>query len=414
MSTDSAKLDAFRKEVRAWLKANLPKGWGTPEYKAPDAFSPEAHELGKSWQKKLYDAGYTGFGYPKEYGGIERPPHEVAIVREELMRYGTPGGPLSLGQLMAAPDILAHGQEWQKKRFIPKILSGEESWCELFSEPNAGSDIANVQTTAVKDGDQWVVNGQKIWTSMWEFADFGVLAAKTDPSAPRHRNLTCFIVDCHSPGYTRGPLKQMTGSAEFGEEYFDNMRVPDKNRMGEVNQGWGVVLTALMSERSGGGGPGGGGFWASGTSAAGISTALGAGLLGIYSLVDLAKKTCRYGKPVWEDASFRHKIVQIAIEQEAMRCSGRRMVAKMRKGIMPTNEASMIKNFQAEMRRRHGDLATEIIGAYSQLMKGSKRAIDDGQWVYQMIRARGATIEMGTSEVNRNIIAERILGLPRA
>jgi alkylation response protein AidB-like acyl-CoA dehydrogenase len=204
----------------------------------------------------------------------------------------------------------------------------------------------------------------------------------------------------------------MTGSAEFGEEYFDNMRVPDKNRIGEVNQGWGVVLTALMSERSGGGGPGGGGFWAGG--AAGITSALGAGLLGIYSLVDLAKKTRRYGKSVWEDASFRHKIVQIAIEQEAMRCSGRRMVARMRKGIMPTNEASMIKNFQAEMRRRHGDLATEIIGAYSQLMRGSKRAIDDGQWVYQMIRARGATIEMGTSEVNRNIIAERILGLPRA
>jgi len=412
MSTDPAKLDAFRKEVRAWLKANLPKGWGTPEYTAPDPFSREAHEQGKWWQKKLYDAGYTGFGYPKQYGGIERPPQEIAIIREELARYGTPGGPLSLGQLMAAPDILAHGQEWQKERFIPKILSGEESWCELFSEPNAGSDIANIQTTAVKDGDEWVVNGQKIWTSMWEFADFGIMAAKTDPAARRHHNLTCFIVDCHAPGYTRGPLEQMTGSAEFGEEYFDNMRVPDKNRIGEVDQGWGVVLTALMSERSGGGGPGGGGFWSGG--AAGISSALGAGLLSIYSLVDLAKETRRYGKPVWEDASFRHKIVQIAIEQEAMRCSGRRMVARMRKGIMPTNEASMIKNFQAEMRRRHGDLAMEIIGAYSQLMRGSKRAINDGQWVYQMLRARGATIEMGTSEVNRNIIAERILGLPRA
>ena len=136
-------------------------------------------------------------------------------------------------------------------------------------------------------------------------------------------------------------------------------------------------------------------------------------MLGIYSLVNLAKETCRYGKPIWEDASFRHKIVQIAMEQEAMRCSGRRMVARIRKGIMPTNEASMIKNFQAEMRRRHGDLAMEIIGAYSQLTRGSKRAINEGSWVYQMIRARGATIEMGTSEVNRNIIAERILGLPR-
>jgi alkylation response protein AidB-like acyl-CoA dehydrogenase len=404
--SDSSKEEAFRKEVRAWLKANLPKGWGTPEYKAPKSFSREAHELGKWWQKKLYDVGYTGFGYPKEYGGIERPREEIAIIRQEMARVGTPGGPLSLGLLVAAPTILAHGEEWQKKRFLPKIMSGEESWCECFSEPDAGSDLANVQTTAVKDGDDWVVNGQKTWTSMWEFADFGLLVAKTDLTAPRHRNLTYFLFDCTSPGFTRKPLRQMSGEAEFGEEFFDNMRVPDKNRMSEVNKGWYVAMTALQAERSGGGA-----FWSGAGLAMGAQRSLT--FSSTESLVELAKKTKRYGKSAWEDPAFRQRIAQLAIEIEAMRVSGARMLAKMKKGIIPTNEASMVKNFQAEMRKRQGDLVMEIIGAYSQLTEESPHAIDDGQWVYAMLRARGATIEMGTSEINRNIIAERILGLPR-
>lgn len=405
---DSSKEEAFRKEVRAWLKANLPKGWGTPEYVAPDPFGRETHELGKEWTKKLYDAGYTGFGYPKEYGGIERPPEEIAVIRQEMARYGTPGGPLSLGLLVAAPTILAHGEEWQKKRFIPKILSGEESWLEGFSEPNAGSDLANVQTTAVRDGDDWVVNGQKVWTSMWQFADFGLLVVKTDLQAPRHRNLSYFVFDCTSPGFTRRPLRQMTGEAEFGEIFFDDMRLPDKNRMGEMNKGWYVAMTALAAERSGGGA-----FYTGQGLTVGGGRGVRRGIGAVNNIVELAKDTKRRGKVVWADPVFRQRIAQLAIENEAMRCSGARMVAKMRKGGATGNEASIVKNFQAELRKRQGDLVMEIIGAYSQLMRGSKRAIDEGDWVYDMLRARGATIEMGTSEINRNIIAERILGLPR-
>jgi alkylation response protein AidB-like acyl-CoA dehydrogenase len=202
----------------------------------------------------------------------------------------------------------------------------------------------------------------------------------------------------------------MSGEAEFGEEFFDNMRVPDKNRMSEVNRGWYVAMTALQAERSGGGA-----FWGGGGLAmAGLAMGGQRGLLGTaQSIAELAKKTKRYGKAVWEDPAFRQRIAQLAIEGESMRFSGARMVAKMRKGVMPTNEASLVKNFQAEMRKRMGDLVMEIIGAYSQLTEGSPHAIDDGQWVYAMLRARGATIEMGTSEINRNIIAERILGLPR-
>jgi len=322
-----------------------------------------------------------------------------------MTRTGTPGGPLSLGLLVAAPTILAHGQEWQKKRFIPKILSGEESWCEGFSEPNAGSDLANVQTTAVRDGDEWVVNGQKVWTSMWEFADFGLLVVKTDPKAPRHRNLSYFVFDCNSPGFSRRPLRQMSGEAEFGEMFFDNMRIPQRNMMGEEGKGWYVAMTALMAERSGGGGLA--------AAAVGLVGAGRRAMLGVDNIVELAKQTRRYGKVVWEDPVFRQKIAQIAIDTEAIRWSGTRLAARMRKGIPLGNEASVAKNFQAEMRQRRAELTMEILGAYSQLMRGSLRAVDDGEWVYNMLRSRGATIEMGTSEINRNIIAERILGLPR-
>jgi alkylation response protein AidB-like acyl-CoA dehydrogenase len=402
----SENLEALRREIRDWLRANLPKGWGTPEYVPPPRYSRESHELGKEWTKKLYEAGYTGFNYPKEYGGIERPPEEIAVIREEMARTGTPGGPLSLGLLVAAPAILVHGEEWQKKRFIPKILSGEESWCEGFSEPDAGSDLANVQTTAVRDGDEWVVNGQKCWTSMWEFADWSLLVAKTEPDAPRHRNLSYFVFDTSTPGFSRRPLRQMSGEAEFGEMFFDDMRVPHENMMGEQGRGWYVAMTALAAERSGGGT----GYTSGAVAMGGLGTS---DLLSTNSLVELARNTKRYGKSAWENSAYRQRIMQIAIELEAMRWSGTRLAAKMRMGQPFGNEASVLKNFQAEMRQRRGDLTCEILGAYSQMVRGSSRAVDEGDHVYNMLRARGATIEMGTSEINRNIIAERILGLPR-
>ena len=406
---ESTEANTFRQEVRAWLDANLPDKWGTPEYVTPQRFSQEEKDLGMSFTKRLYEAGYIGFGIPIDYGGINRPAWEQTIIREELAHRGTPPGPVSLGLLTVIDTLLNWGQEWQKKRFIPKILSGEESWCEGFSEPNAGSDLANVQTTAVRDGDEWIINGQKCWTSAWKFADWSLLVTKTDPNAPRHRNLTYFFFDTTTPGFSRRPLRQITGESEFGEIFFDDMRIPHENMLGEEGRGWYVAMTTLAAERSGGG---------AAASAAATDPASAAGLLtggtsSIESLIELTKNTKRRGGAIWEDATFRQKIAQLAIEARAMRHSGTRLAINMRQGKATGNEVSIRKNFQSERRKRQGDMVIEIIGAYSQLMRGDLRAIDHGDLVYAMLRARGATIEMGTSEINRNIIAERILGLPR-
>jgi alkylation response protein AidB-like acyl-CoA dehydrogenase len=293
VNEDSANQEAFRQEVRTWLKENLPEGWGTPKYKAPERLTEESQKLGEEWTKKLYDAGYTGFNYPKECGGIERPEWQRRIILQEMSRCGTPPGPMSQGLLMVAPTILEWGQEWQKKRFIPKILSGEESWCQGFSEPDAGSDLANVRTTAVRDGDEWVVNGQKVWTSNWPFAGYGLLVVKTDQDAPRHRNLSYFIFDCNSPGFSRRPLRQMTGEAEFGELFFDNMRIPHENLVGELNRGWYVALTSLAAERSGG----------AGMSTLGLAARRGRG--GVDAIIDRQGHVGRPGVPA-ADRPVRH------------------------------------------------------------------------------------------------------------
>lgn len=404
VSEKSQKTEEFRQEVRTWLMDNLPEGWGTPSYVSPSARSKEAHELGTQWTKKLYDVGYRGFSYPKEYGGIERPDWQKAIIGQEIARTGIPGGRVS-NDGVAGPTILVSGQEWQKKRFLPKMLSGEESWVQGFSEPNAGSDLANIQTTAVRDGDEWVVNGQKVWNSAWEFADFGLLVVKTDPDAPRHRNLSYFIFDCTSPGFIKKPLRQMTGDTEFSEMFFDNVRIPHENMIGELNMGWYAAMSTLVAERGNLGGPASVGLHAQRR----VVTKVG----GVEDLVERARNTKRRGRKLWDDPTVRQRIAQLAIENEAMKSSGARANARQQKGIATGDEVNIAKLFSAEVRQRKADLVMEMIGAYSQLMKGSKYVIDDGQLVYEALRSRGATIEAGTSEINRNVIAERILGLPR-
>jgi len=401
VSKESEQLQALRQEVRAWLRENLPEGWGTPEYIAPVRGTPEGQAAGKAWVKKLYDAGYTGFGVPKEYGGIERSREEQAVIREEMARTGTPPGPATLGYLAVAA-LLRWGTEEQKKRFLPKIMSAEECWCECFSEPDAGSDLANIQKFAVRDGDDWIVNGQSVWTSSSKFADWGILPVRTDLNAPRHRNLSFFLFDCKSPGFTVKPLKQMTGDAEFSETFFDNMRVPHANMVGKEGQGWYVAMGVLEAER------GGGIRIGEAVAAVGITT-LGA----VDDLVELAKNTKRRGKVVWEDPLFRQRIAQFAVENEAIRASTARMRVKAQRGQLTGHEQSITSVYRREKNQRQANMVAEIMGANIQFMRGDKRALNDGSWVYTFLRSRGNTIETGTTEINRGIIAERLLGLPR-
>ena len=401
VAEDAVKAEEFRQEVRAWLMENLPEGWGTPEYKAPDPHSIEARQNAKAWMKKLYDAGYTALGYPVEYGGIERPPEEVRIIRQEMARTGTPPGQSVITWNNVLPTLLAIGQEWQKKRFVPRILNGEEAWVQGFSEPNAGSDLANVQTTGVRDGDEWVVNGQKVWTSAWPHTDFGVVVVKTEPNAPRHRNLSYFIFDCKSPGFSMSPLKQMTGGSEFCEMFFDNVRIPHENLLGELHMGWYGAVKTLNIEREA-------------MASDAPPTPVLAGFSGeVKRLYELALNTRRRGKVCWDDATIRQRIAHFAISDQALQDSNARAAAKMSKGVPPGQEASMAKNFAGEMLQYWTTIATDMLGGYSQMWQDSAIAVDDGFWVRQMLHSRAMTIAGGTTEINNNIIAEKVLGMPR-
>jgi len=408
-SSDTGKAEALREEVRAFLGKNLPDKWGTPAYKALEQGSPEAIALSRTFTKKLYDAGYTGFGVPAKYGGKERPPQEMAIIRSELMRRGFPLPNVGLGRLVV-DTLLQWGTEEQKKKFIPPIISGQVHWIEGFSEPNAGSDLAGVQCTAVKKGNEWVVNGQKCWTSGWDYGEWGFLLCKSDLTAPRHRNLSFFLFDCKTPGFSRRPLRQMTGEAhaQYGELFFDDMHIPDENRVGEVGRGWYVAMTTLIAER-------GGGQVGAASGETGLMRMTGGvrSLGDVDDLIDLAKNTKHRGQAVWEDAGFRRRIAQFAIENEAARTYGIRLGYIIRSGAASGNEASMSKLTRTEQGKREGDFACEVIGTYSQLMRGDARAVNEGDLVFSMLMSRGTTIYMGTSEICRNILSERILGLPR-
>ena len=398
---DAATRDEFRQEVRSWLMENLPEGWGTPEY-VPPRTTREVHEAGQSWVRKLYDAGYTAMSFPKEYGGNERPEWQRRIIGSEMRRTGTPGGPSS-NVLVAASAILQSGQEWQKKRFLAPMFRGDEAWVQGFSEPNAGSDLANVQTTAVRDGDEWVVNGQKVWNSFWEFADFGVVVVKTDMEAPRHRNLSYFIFDTKSPGYSARPLRQLTGGSEFCEMFFDNVRIPHENLLGEVNKGWYAAMATLIAERN----------MADALENVALPSGVGISSIGgMGGAVDLAKSTRRRGKTAWEDDSIRQRIAQCAIEYVALEHSMSRAFARLEKGIPMADEVSISKLFRSELQQRGAEVSFEILGAYSQLWRGPHSEGSRAQ-VSSMLMMRGMTILAGTSEICRNIIAERILGLPR-
>jgi len=387
---------SFRNEVRSWLKVNLPKDWVETVRAGSDIPRSDAYDFLSRWQRKLYDAGFMGLTWPKEYGGRGLTFMEELILHQEMALVKAPPILNILAIGMAGPTIFAYGTEEQKRRYPAKMLSCEEIWCQGYSEPNAGSDLAALQTRAVKDGDCWVVNGQKVWTSVAQLADWMMLLARTDPDAPRHKGITYFLLDMKLPGITIKPLKQITGDPEFNEVYLDNVRVHESQILGGLNNGWAVGMTTLMYER----------------------LALGFGLqvrlrIALDGLIELARRTRRNGSPATKDATIRQKLAQLWIDTEVFKYTGARAITKLLKGELPGPEASTGKMMWVEGHQRLQELAMEIQGPYSQLTRGSKWAIESGLWQYSFLRSLANSIEGGTTEIMKNIIGERVLGLPK-
>jgi alkylation response protein AidB-like acyl-CoA dehydrogenase len=383
----------FRDELRAWLGANLPKDWDAWRERPLE----ESFPYLRAWQKKLSGDGWAAVSWPKEYGGRGATLMESAIFWEEMARVEAPPMANSLGLGLIGPTIIAFGTEEQKKRFIPKILSAEEIWCQGFSEPNAGSDLASLQTEARLDGGHYIVNGQKVWTSYGWVGNWCELVVRTDPAAPKHKGLTVLLVDMKSPGVEVRPLRQMTGETEFNEIFFRDARVPAANVLGKVNDGWNVAVSTLMYERG----------------------SYGARLHLIFKrnitrLIELSRKFLRDGKPASEDPVIRQKLAQCYAEIEIMRLNQMRAFSRITATGVPGPEGSIQKIFWSELNQRLQQIAQEILGPYGQLEAGDPHAVDKGLWAYGYLRTRGNTIEAGTSEVQRNIIGHFVLGLPRS
>jgi alkylation response protein AidB-like acyl-CoA dehydrogenase len=381
---------AFRDELRQWLAANQPPPWSgaTQEAGGKDAHT----EYLLAWQRKLYDGGWGGIAWPKEFGGRGASFIEQAIFQEELAAADAPEVIGVIGIALVGPTIIAAGTAEQKSKYLSKILSGEEIWCQGFSEPNAGSDLASLGTRAVRDGDDFVVNGQKIWTSFAHLAHRCLLLTRTDTAAAKHKGITCLLVDMHSPGIEVRPLRMMSGDAAFNEVFFTDVRVPATEVLGEVNGGWPVAITALANERAN----------------------LGAGLYAMFkrsldALIERAKAPRVGRQPAAADPRVRQKLAQLYLELEILRLNGNRALTKLMKTGMPGPEGSVQKLFWSEFNQRMTQAAFEILGPAAQLDE-----FDGGTWSYQYLRSRGNTIEAGTSEVQRNIIAQRVLGLPRS
>jgi alkylation response protein AidB-like acyl-CoA dehydrogenase len=388
---DTPEEAAFRAELRTWLDDNLPeerRGWRGGEERFNDDF-------GREWSRKLFEAGYGGLTWPKEYGGAGAPYSFQAIFFEEMARAQAPSHVGVIGIGMAGPTIMAHGTEEQKQAHLSKILSAEEVWCQGFSEPGAGSDLAAVRTRMERRGDVFVVNGQKVWSSFAHIADWCILVGLSDPEAPRYKGLSYMIVDMRSPGVEVRPLRQITGEAEFNEIFFTDVEVPAENLLAEEGQGWQVAMTTLLHER--------------GTLGFALTAALERQ---VNRLLELAVAPAPDGSRPADDPVIRDEIAQQWIDLQALRFTNYRSLTALQKTGVPGPEGSVAKLHWSEANQRLTKLAQSISGLASQL--DGEGGVWDGYWAYQQLRSRGNTIEAGTSEVLRNIIAERIVGLPRS
>lgn len=388
---DSPEQAAFRAEARAWLECHAElksQGHGTIGVMGEIDPGVELRQLdeAKKWQRTLYDGGWAGITWPREYGGRGGTPMQAVIFNQEQARFDVPPSPFAVGLGMAGPTIIHYGTARQKARHLDPMLRGEEVWCQLFSEPGAGSDLAGLSTRAVRDGDEYVVNGQKVWTSGAQHSDFAILLARTDPDAPKHRGITYFTVDMRTLGIDVRPLRQLTGGAHFNEVFLTDVRVPAENVIGTENDGWRVANTTLTNERTLiGGGPGGGDQFA--------------------AIVQMAQKRGRTSDP-----RLRVELADAFIRYEILKYLGWRVQTAIGKGQQPGPESSILKLAHTRNITRTGDLVMELQGMAGTLSK--EDADDGGQWQLMFLSQWASRLGGGTDQIQRNIIGERVLGLP--
>lgn len=391
---DTPQEAAFRAEARAWIDANAPRhlhdqlalaGFGQPPLQSGDVIAES-----KAWQKKKQEAGWACLHWPKEYGGRGASPIERVIWQQEEGVYGKLAGMFIIGQGMIAPTLMGFTSEEHKRRYLPPLASGEEVWCQLFSEPVAGSDLAGLRTKAERDGDHWIVNGSKIWTSGAHYSDHGMILTRTDPNVAKHDGLTMFFFDMKSPGVEVRPIKQVNGQSGFNEVFFTDLRIPDHQRLGAVGNGWKVSLTTLMNERM----------------------SIGAGMpTGFPELLDFC---CEFeteaGKAV-DDPAVRSKLAQWAVRTSGLKYTAYRSISALSRGQIPGPENSIGKLVAGTTLQEIASFAMDLQGASGVLSEGSQDTAG-ARFQAMLLRSPATRIEGGTDEILRNIIAERVLGLP--
>jgi alkylation response protein AidB-like acyl-CoA dehydrogenase len=383
---------AFRDVTRRWLATNVP------------AEEPATLEARRAWHRRLYEAGYVGMGWPVPYGGRGATPLQQAIVADEMAHSNAPPPINPLGIAIVGPTIIVHGTEAQKRRYLRKILTAEELWCQLYSEPNAGSDLASLRTRAEDRGDHFVVNGQKIWTSGGLIADWGLLLARTDSAVAKHKGISCFLIAMRQPGVEVRPLRQITGSAHFSEVFMTDARVERTDLVGRLGQGWEIAQTTLSYERGG-------------NSLARVTRYAAA----FHQLVKAVRTLHRGGRPLLEDPAVRGKLGRIYADLEVQRYAALRILSALEKGESPGPAASITKLSYSEFEKRYHELVQEILGPWGQVTEGSAADFaevdsssgEPGTWATAFLWSRAGTIYAGSSEIQKNIIGERVLGLPK-
>jgi alkylation response protein AidB-like acyl-CoA dehydrogenase len=387
---DTPEEAAAREEARAWLRTVAkPRGEGDGDWRAFRARTDEedADQMarGKAWQRTKCDAGWAAIHWPVEYGGQGRSAIEAGVFAEEESRFDTTGNMFMIGIDMVGPTLIAHGTDEQKARFLPPMLRGDEVWCQLFSEPGSGSDLASLSTRADRDGDEWVINGQKVWTSSAHVADFGICLARTNPDVPKHAGISYFLVDMHAPGVTVRPLRQIDGAIHFNEVFLDGVRVPADRLVGDLHDGWRVANTTLSAER----------------------TAIGSGgRVGTREIVDLVHRLGRGDDPV-----LRQEIARLHAREMVQRWTVYRVRTAVAKGVPPGPEATILKLLNSHQVEHVGSVLMSILGSVGMLWQDD--APDAGFWQDMFLMQWSSRIGGGTEDIQRNILGERILGLPR-